>query len=196
MHPVGNTSTSCYQTAESITTEQSATPPRLRPNVSVWVRVCVCVCVSGWTELCLNGCLCEYTFMCLWLCVFVCVCVYLCDENTLSYLFPVHACLWRGEEVYVCVCVCVSLKVRESERERERERGEAWPTFGKAHRMSMKLPNITPELLSTEPPDWLLSAPAWQQHWHHPGGGGGERESERGGHGEEVHTLNPKEEKM
>lgn len=128
------------------------------------------------------------TFVCRWRCVRV----YLCDENThlsISCVCVHRVCVhvWRGEEVYVCG------KVREREGERQRKR-EAWPTFGKAHRM--KLPNITPELLNAEPHDWLLLAPAWQQHWHHPGGGGREREGKRGrgGHGEDSHTLNPKEE--
>ncbi len=164
VHPVGNRSTSCYRTAESVTT------PECHPTL------CENECVCGGVDcVCLHECLYEFTFVCLWLRVSTNA----TKIHTSLSVFCVCVCLWRGEEVHVCVCKSDRERERVRERERERERGEAWPTYGKAHRMSMKLPNITPELLSTEPRDWLLSAPAWQQHWHHPGGGGGERERER-----------------
>ncbi len=48
VRPARNESTSCYQTAESVATEQSATPPCVRPSVGVCVcegMSCVFACV-------------------------------------------------------------------------------------------------------------------------------------------------------
>ena len=66
------------------------------------VFVCVCVCLCMFVYVCV--CLCMFVYICVYLCMFVyicvcCVCMYIC----------MYVCMYM--RIYVCVCVCVCMFV-------------------------------------------------------------------------------------
>src|SRR6218665_1210178 len=82
------------------------------------VCVCVCLCVSVFVSV---ACVCICGFLCVHLCLSVCVCVYLCVSVfvCICLYMCVYVCICLYMCVYVCICVvsvclCVSVSLSDS----------------------------------------------------------------------------------
>ena len=75
---------------------------------------CVCMCVSLFEQVFMQGCKCTYTCVrmrlsvCLYMQKCICyTCVCLCGYECIYVLVCVRVCLWIKMHVYTCVCLCV-----------------------------------------------------------------------------------------
>ena len=87
------------------------------------VYVCVCLCVSLCVSVCLCVSLCVSVCLCVSLCVSVCLCVSLCVSVCLCVSLCVSVCLRVSPCLSVCLCVslCVCVCVCVSRRTRQQD---------------------------------------------------------------------------
>ena len=76
-------------------------------SVYVFVRPCVCVCLS--VHVCVFVCpcvqLCACLSMCVCTCVFMCMCVHVCVCACVSVRVCVCACVCTWQNKYSCACI-------------------------------------------------------------------------------------------